>query len=91
MVRVEELEQGFAWRPERAAAELLVFVWQPTALPARRMSARASWRLRGRRAAWVDAARDLAASGAADAMVTGPVSKAVIVRAGGRRALPWSH
>jgi 4-hydroxythreonine-4-phosphate dehydrogenase len=36
--------------------------------------------------AWVDAACDLASSGAATAMVTGPVSKAAIASSGGREA-----
>ncbi len=36
--------------------------------------------------AWIDAACDLASSGRADAMVTGPVSKEVIASSGGERA-----
>ncbi|HEY2510038.1 MAG TPA: 4-hydroxythreonine-4-phosphate dehydrogenase PdxA [Polyangiaceae bacterium] len=36
--------------------------------------------------AWIDAACDLASSGQADAMVTGPVSKEVIASSGGRTA-----
>lgn len=88
VVRVDDPEQAFSWPSGRKRRELPVFVWQPTA-PLRASDARPGRpgvRAGAAQLAWVDAACDLASRGAADAMVTGPVSKAVIVRAGGRAA-----
>ena len=88
VVRVDDPEQAFSWPSGRKRRELPVFVWQPTA-PLRASDARPGRpgvRAGAAQLAWVDAACDLASRGAAAAMVTGPVSKAVIVRAGGRAA-----
>jgi 4-hydroxythreonine-4-phosphate dehydrogenase len=75
-------------RPEEAwsVARGTVAIWQPTAdLAARdRTPGRPTARSGGAQLAWVDAACDLVSSGAADALVTGPVSKEAIVRSGAR-------
>ena len=59
-------------------------VWQPSGeLPARDRRPGAPTRRSGAaQLAWIDAACDLVSAGEADAMVTGPVSKEVIVRSG---------
>ena len=69
-----------AWTLARGA----VGVWQPGRdLAARDRKPGAPTRASGAaQLAWVDAACDLAASGEADALVTGPVSKEAIVRSG---------
>ena len=60
----------------------VVPIWQPTrSLAARdRAPGRPTTRAGAAQLAWVDAACDLVARGGADALVTGPVSKEVIVR-----------
>jgi 4-hydroxythreonine-4-phosphate dehydrogenase len=74
IVRVPEPQE--AWRLPRKQ----VAVWQPTGnLTARDRSPGAPTRRSGSaQLAWIDAACDLVASGAADALTTGPVSKAAI-------------
>jgi 4-hydroxythreonine-4-phosphate dehydrogenase len=69
--------------PARVTAEG-VFQWQPTrSLPPRDRVLGAPTAATGAaQLAWVDAACDLVATGAFDAMVTGPVSKDVIARSG---------
>ena len=59
-----------------------IAVWQPTADLAERdrIPGRPSIRGGAAQLAWIDAACDLVASGGADALVTGPVSKEAIVR-----------
>ena len=59
-----------------------IAVWQPTDALAERDRAPGRPSVRGGAAqlAWIDAACDLVANGAADALVTGPVSKEAIVR-----------
>jgi 4-hydroxythreonine-4-phosphate dehydrogenase len=76
VVRVEE--PGEAWRVGKGR----VAVWQPTAdLAVRDRAPGAPTASSGRaQLAWIDAACDLVASGSADALTTGPVSKAAIVR-----------
>lgn len=63
----------------------LVAVWQPGRdLAPRDRKAGSPTRASGAaQLAWIDAACDLASSGAASALVTGPVSKEAIVRSGG--------
>jgi 4-hydroxythreonine-4-phosphate dehydrogenase len=77
---VRVAEPAAAWDVPRMAVAL----WQPTAdLAARdRTPGRPTARSGAAQLAWVDAATDLVASGAADALVTGPVSKEAIVRSG---------
>jgi 4-hydroxythreonine-4-phosphate dehydrogenase len=77
IVRVPE--PGKAWGLPRGT----VAVWQPTAdLTDRdRRSGAPTRRSGAAQLAWVDAACDLVASGAADALTTGPVSKAAIAGA----------
>jgi 4-hydroxythreonine-4-phosphate dehydrogenase len=69
-----------AWGLARGA----IGVWQPGRdLAARDRKPGAQTRVSGAaQLAWVDAACDLASSGEADALVTGPVSKEAIVRSG---------
>jgi 4-hydroxythreonine-4-phosphate dehydrogenase len=78
LVRVPD--PGAAWTLDRG----LVAIWQPTpALSARdRAFGRPTARSGAAQLAWVDAACDLVSSGAADALVTGPVSKEAISRSG---------
>jgi 4-hydroxythreonine-4-phosphate dehydrogenase len=75
---VRVFEPGQAWALERGAIGL----WQPGPdLAARDRKPGAPTRASGAaQLAWVDAACDLVASGGADALVTGPVSKEAIVR-----------
>ena len=65
-----------------------VFVWQPTqSLAARDRELGHPSRAGGAaQLAWIDAACDLVSSGAADALVTGPVSKDAIATSGARGA-----
>jgi 4-hydroxythreonine-4-phosphate dehydrogenase len=76
LARVEAPEAG--WTVPRG----VVPVWQPTrGLAVRdRAHGRPTARSGAAQLAWVDAACDLVASGGADALVTGPVSKEAIVR-----------
>jgi 4-hydroxythreonine-4-phosphate dehydrogenase len=76
VVRVAGPEE--AWRLPRGQ----VAVWQPTAdlAPRDRTPGRPTARSGAAQLAWVDAACDLVAGGAADALTTGPVSKEAIVR-----------
>jgi 4-hydroxythreonine-4-phosphate dehydrogenase len=69
-----------AWTLPRSA----IPVWQPgRSLAARDRKPGSPTRASGAaQLAWIDAACDLAASGGADALVTGPVSKEAIVRSG---------
>lgn len=69
-----------AWAVPRGRVPL----WQPTAdLPVRdRRPGRPTSRSGAAQLAWIDAGCDLVKSGAADALVTGPVSKEAIVRSG---------
>jgi 4-hydroxythreonine-4-phosphate dehydrogenase len=71
-------EPGQAWTLARG----IVGIWQPGRdLAARDRKPGAPTRASGAaQLAWIDAACDLAASGQADALVTGPVSKEAIVR-----------
>ncbi len=71
-------EPGQAWTLARG----IVGIWQPGRdLAARDGKPGAPTRASGAaQLAWIDAACDLAASGQADALVTGPVSKEAIVR-----------
>jgi 4-hydroxythreonine-4-phosphate dehydrogenase len=77
-VRVNEPAEAWTLPRKRIA------IWQPTAPLAARDHAPGRPTRAGGAAqlAWVDAACDLVARGGADAMVTGPVSKDVIVRSG---------
>jgi 4-hydroxythreonine-4-phosphate dehydrogenase len=76
LVRVADPGGGWAL-PEGHMA-----VWQPTRdLPARDRTAGKPTSASGAaQLAWIDAACDLVAAGSADALVTGPVSKELIVR-----------
>ncbi len=71
-------EPGEAWELARGS----IAVWQPGRdLATRNRKPGAPTRASGAaQLAWIDAACDLAASGQADALVTGPVSKEAIVR-----------
>ncbi len=73
-------DPGEAWTLDRGR----IAVWQPTRdLAARDRRPGAPTKGSGRaELAWIDAACDLVARAGADAMVTGPVSKEVIVRSG---------
>jgi 4-hydroxythreonine-4-phosphate dehydrogenase len=73
-----------AWRVDRAR----VAVWQPTQdLAPRDRRPGAPTAVSGAaQLAWIDAACDLVASGGAEALVTGPVSKEAIARSGARGA-----
>ncbi len=77
---VRVMEPGEAWTLGRG----ILPVWQPGRdLPERDRKPGAPTRASGAaQLAWIDAACDLAASGEADALVTGPVSKEAIVRSG---------
>ncbi len=73
------VEPEDAWRLDRRK----IPVWNPPRAPrARAMPGRPVAADGAAQLAWVDAACDLAARGRADAMVTGPVSKDVIVSSG---------
>jgi 4-hydroxythreonine-4-phosphate dehydrogenase len=76
VVRVTEAEEG--WRMPKGR----VAVWQPTeALAARdRKPGAPTARSGAAQLAWIDAACDLVSSGSAEALTTGPVSKAAIAR-----------
>jgi 4-hydroxythreonine-4-phosphate dehydrogenase len=78
IVRVAEPEEAWALPKGRIA------VWQPTRdlAPRDRRPGAPTARSGAAQLAWVDAACDLVARGAADALTTGPVSKAAIVRSG---------
>jgi 4-hydroxythreonine-4-phosphate dehydrogenase len=78
IVRVDDPSQAWSL-PRRTIA-----VWQPgRPLAARDRKPGSPTRGSGAaQLAWIDAACDLAASGGADALVTGPVSKEAIVRSG---------
>ena len=78
LVRVEEPGQG--WTVPRGK----LAVWQPTRdlAEADRRPGRPTLAAGAAQLAWVDAACDGVARGAADALVTGPVSKEQIVRSG---------
>jgi 4-hydroxythreonine-4-phosphate dehydrogenase len=69
-----------AWRVPRGR----VAVWQPTSdlAPRDRRPGKPTARSGAAQLAWVDAACDLVTEGAADALTTGPVSKAAILRSG---------
>jgi 4-hydroxythreonine-4-phosphate dehydrogenase len=76
LVRVGRPEEAWALPAGR------VGVWQPTAdlAPRDRAPGRPTKASGAAQLAWVDAACDLVASGGADALATGPVSKDAIVR-----------
>jgi 4-hydroxythreonine-4-phosphate dehydrogenase len=78
LLRVESLDDGW-----RAPTESIP-IWQPTRdLPGRdRRPGKPSAGAGAAQLAWIDAACDATASGHADALVTGPVSKEAIVRSG---------
>jgi 4-hydroxythreonine-4-phosphate dehydrogenase len=78
VVRVAEAEEGWRVGGDRLA------VWQPTAdlAPRDRRPGAPTKRSGAAQLAWIDAACDLVARGGADALTTGPVSKAAIVRSG---------
>ena len=65
-----------------------VAIWQPTKTltPGERVLGRPSRAGGAAQLAWIDAACDLVASGVADALVTGPVSKDAIASSGARGA-----
>jgi 4-hydroxythreonine-4-phosphate dehydrogenase len=78
LVRVAAPEE--AWRLPRGR----VAVWQPTSdlAPRDRRAGKPTAKSGAAQLAWVDAACDLVTEGAADALTTGPVSKAAILRSG---------
>ena len=81
LVRVDEAED--AWRPMARGAVAVLEPAGTNALAAADRRPGKPTRAAGRaQLAWIDAATDLVARGAADALVTGPVSKDAIARSG---------
>ena len=80
-VSVSSPDEGWALRSGR------IGIWDPRADPAASGPfGKPTANDGAAQLAWIDAACDLASSGQADAMVTGPVSKEVIASSGGRTA-----
>ncbi len=81
LIRVQDASDAFHLQPSSAIA-----VWQPTDTlgAADRRPGKPTKKSGAAQLAWIDAATDLVASGDADALVTGPVSKDAIARSGAR-------
>jgi 4-hydroxythreonine-4-phosphate dehydrogenase len=81
LIRVQDASDAF-----QASSSAAIAVWQPTATlaAADRRPGKPTKKSGAAQLAWIDAATDLVASGDADALVTGPVSKDAIARSGAR-------